>query len=86
MNSSTNKYILKNTNLFVDQLILEYFYSLFGPTTKKNHIYIYLYIYIIFFLNNNPPKYSIMLHNKLNIFSEYEMEKLFALFLSHVMV
>ena len=37
--------ILENTNLFVDQPILKYIYSLFGPTTKIN-IYIYIYIYI----------------------------------------
>ena len=30
----------------MDLPILEYFYSLFGPTTK-NYIYIYIYIYFI---------------------------------------
>ena len=33
-NSKKYKYILKNTNLFVDLLILELFYCLFGPTIK----------------------------------------------------
>ena len=51
---------LKNTNLFMDLPILEYFYSLFGPTTI--YIYIYIYIYANFVKHNRHfmPTYFLL--------------------------
>ena len=37
-------YLRENTNLFVDLLILKYFYSLFWTYNKFLYIYIYIYI------------------------------------------